>query len=932
MAQFNCKFIACAVAPVLVFAVLPAAAEITIERMTESPVKLYETFEAVLDLGGNGYSNPFDPDEIDVSAVFTSPSGKEWSIIAFYDDYRHAGEWKVRFSPNETGLWQFTISKKDRSGREESEACQFTADPSTHHGWIRVSEENPHYLIHEDGTGFYGVGAYTPWRNSRETFDELESIGGNVFAIWNINYGGMVNGSGLIEEELGRYNQEKCGRIDSLLRLSEERGLKCMLAVWPHDLFSETVWAHQWHNNPYNALCGVEEVYSDPECWEYQKKQYRYLIARWAHSRAFGFWEIINELNGTDAWAAGRHDEVLEWVDKVNRFFRANDPYQHPATASRSGGYGEYWAPLHEAVDLPNLHLYESQGWPRRHDGNPLRSSLSNYAEACSRLWDNFEKPAIIGESGWDWVYVDLYSPEYTALYHNALWTCLTHGLAMTPLWWEFKNPLREEDRAQMSILADFVRDIDFISGSREHFEEVNEEYDLFGMKGDSTAFGWIRQAGGLDIGGLQVDLVNILDPAVPVYAISYYDTWSGQELGTRIRPHVNNLFRDTLPYPERIRADMAFKIEPAQGGERPARLELSADAYRILNRDTLSVGLACYVLDDGERFCPGAEVPVTFTLDGPGGLAGDNPVNTRGGAAFIDFKSSEQHGVSNIIAASPGMVSDTVTIRIKDRRILDDFEDYGSDIQLQNSWYTTWGTTATVTLDSTEKAQGRYGMRLDYGIGEGHKVFARIETEVHGDYSGGNYLMFWVKPDGAQRELEIWLRERGRRRWICSTEIPGSDPVMVSLPLTDFSCNDESTPIDLSALYTMTLTIRKGSGAADGTGTLYFDHFYFPESAPSGLDDGLKATAPDQYGLGQNYPNPFNASTTIDYRLGRRDRINIAVFNVNGQRIDTLVRSVQDAGQHTISWTANGLPSGIYFYRIETREYSAVKKCMLLR
>ena len=66
--------------------------------------------------------------------------------------------------------------------------------------------------------------------------------------------------TGLIEEELGRYNQLKVGRIDSMLSILEERNIMLMYAIWPHDLFSETVWAAQWKHNPYSQLVDAEEV------------------------------------------------------------------------------------------------------------------------------------------------------------------------------------------------------------------------------------------------------------------------------------------------------------------------------------------------------------------------------------------------------------------------------------------------------------------------------------------------------------------------------------------------------------------------------------------------------------------------------------------------------------------------------------------------
>ncbi len=158
-------------------------------------------------------------------------------------------------------------------------------------------------------------------------------------AIWDISYGGFVNSTGIIENEPGRYNQEKLGRIDSMLTILEKDNIKLMFAIWPHDLFSKTVWAAQWEQNPYSKLTDVENVYSDTLVWKYQKMKYRYMIARFAHSRSWGIWELINEMDGTDGWAKGHHQEAYAWVEKCVSYFAENDPYHHPVTASFSGGF-----------------------------------------------------------------------------------------------------------------------------------------------------------------------------------------------------------------------------------------------------------------------------------------------------------------------------------------------------------------------------------------------------------------------------------------------------------------------------------------------------------------------------------------------------------------------------------------------------------------
>ena len=70
-------------------------AVIEVEDVNTTTVGLYEKFEVRINLSNSHYSNPYDPEEIDVKAVFTSPTGEEWKVFGFYDDYQSANQWKV---------------------------------------------------------------------------------------------------------------------------------------------------------------------------------------------------------------------------------------------------------------------------------------------------------------------------------------------------------------------------------------------------------------------------------------------------------------------------------------------------------------------------------------------------------------------------------------------------------------------------------------------------------------------------------------------------------------------------------------------------------------------------------------------------------------------------------------------------------------------
>lgn len=93
----------------------------------------------------------------------------------------------------------------------------------------------------------------------------------------------------------------------------------------------------------------------------------------------------------------------------------------------------------------------------------------------------------------------------------------------------------------------------------------------------------------------------------------------------------------------------------------------------------------------------------------------------------------------------------------------------------------------------------------------------------------------------------------------------------------------------------------------------------------------------PKTFSLYQNYPNPFNPSTTISFDLPTKSGVTLSIFNITGRKVATIVERELPAGVHKFEW--NGLDygghetaSGIYFYKLESENFRAVKKMILLR
>lgn len=89
---------------------------------------------------------------------------------------------------------------------------------------------------------------------------------------------------------------------------------------------------------------------------------------------------------------------------------------------------------------------------------------------------------------------------------------------------------------------------------------------------------------------------------------------------------------------------------------------------------------------------------------------------------------------------------------------------------------------------------------------------------------------------------------------------------------------------------------------------------------------------APVSVSLHQNYPNPFNPSTVISYQLPVSSEVELRVFDMLGREVATLVNSQQTAGEHSVTFDASNLSSGIYLYQLQTGETSITKKLTLIK
>ena len=88
----------------------------------------------------------------------------------------------------------------------------------------------------------------------------------------------------------------------------------------------------------------------------------------------------------------------------------------------------------------------------------------------------------------------------------------------------------------------------------------------------------------------------------------------------------------------------------------------------------------------------------------------------------------------------------------------------------------------------------------------------------------------------------------------------------------------------------------------------------------------------PKEFKLFQNYPNPFNPVTNIKFDIVKAGIVNLKVYDVQGREISILVNDNLSPGTYETTWDASALPSGIYFYRLQTKDFSGSKRMILVK
>jgi len=576
--------------------------------------RVRELHEAAFNLPDR-YMDPFNPAEIEVTAVFTAPDGTETKVDGFYyqDYFRIPGavydrvmpqgraEWRVRFAPTQPGEWKAELRARDAWGVATG-SWRFTAVDTDAPRFVRVSKSDPRYFETTDGEFFYPIGHNIrspfdtrmdnqfPFRLRhdegttvyRRYFADMAAAGQNLAEVWMCAWSLGIEWSPVIQGYFGPgdYNLANAWEMDEVMRWARESGLYINLVLNNHGRVSE--WCDpEWNDHPYNQRQGgwlnrANDFFSDTRAIEMQKRLYRYTVARWGWDPLVFAWELMSELDlvGND-YHSYHQPEIVEWHRIMANAIRGYDAGRHMITT-------------HFSTD--HTKLPESYGWLREldfhgldtyHNGQP--ENVVNLILASCRSTEKYNKPVVINEFGG--------SPMATSLHdlhrelHASIWAGAASTMAGTPLLWWWHVVDEQNLYPKFTHIRDFMRGVDkrdpLLKTARATVEMPNRNLSPLAqdrppqprveavcIASPTHAIGWlwVREAytreswdsRHYDIQGIKVTLNGFTNP---VCRVSYWDTQTGKEIRRdRLRPIDGRLEF----FPPAFTRDTAFKISPA--------------------------------------------------------------------------------------------------------------------------------------------------------------------------------------------------------------------------------------------------------------------------------------------------------------------------------------------------------------------------------
>jgi beta-glucosidase len=208
-------------------------------------------------------------------------------------------------------------------------------------------------------------------------------------------------------------------------------------------------------------------------------------------------------------------------------------------------------------------------------------------------------------------------------------------------------------------------------------------------------------------------------------------------------------------------------------------------------------------------------------------------------------------------------------------------------------------------------------------------------------DYPPGSSPIFYsAAVDSFGTRVHVAFNKKMLKPENANSKFIVNQNVLIDIPIENIevSSNDSTTLV-----LQLSDTIREGDNVTiEYSGVSVFSEDggqlepFGPEKVYNRLDEpagitGEENTNPTSQ-LIKNYPNPFNAVTYLGFRLAEKEKVSLSIYNIYGQKLETLLDEELNAGEHIYRWNAGKYPSGIYFYKLDTRKATYSGKMILLK
>lgn len=467
-------------------------------------VPRYEKFELTVDLTAQ-YDNPYDYDQIQLSATFNGPSGQTQTVDGFFmqefsinaqsgslSSSNEEGVFRIRFAPDEVGRWTYTVHVTDQQGHTSIALESFQCLGNTHpqnKGFVRSNQTN--FLNFDNGEQYIAIGENICWQSNNPYFDyrnwlgKLKEQGGNFFRLWHAHWGlGLEWRSGQNQYQgLRRYKESNCAYQDWLFDYCSENGIYVMVALQHHGQVSTEV-NPNWQESPYNAVNGgpcqnTWDFFKNEEAIAHTKNRIRYIVARWGYARSIMAWELFNEVEWTDEFNQYKQ-KVVDWHSEIAEYIKGIDSYHHLITTSFAHDYNDPMMWALPDMDITQTHFYFNAANLER----VLSQGVKKYIDA-------YAKPTLTGEFGLGNHGAELRNMDPDGIhFHNGLWSPLFSGGLGTGMSWWWDSYIAPNDLYyHLGPIANLAAEIPFLERNMQATRGL-----LAGAPGDlslTPTLGW---------------------------------------------------------------------------------------------------------------------------------------------------------------------------------------------------------------------------------------------------------------------------------------------------------------------------------------------------------------------------------------------------------------------------------------------------------